>query len=626
MKKLLVTLAFACCIGTALFMNSQSKTNETGSPVSAGAETLTAAEIEPEDVPEAEREEVQPLTLEDIRTVTFSDVSQDAPAVDCISYAVHENILSGIDSECFCPDDWVTLASVLTALHRMSGEPAPAYEGTFPDVPAGSWYTDAVSWAYNAGIVAGGNDGRLNALEPVTRTRLAVLLYRFTGFEDDRTYDEQLSAYTDGADVPDYACLPMAWTLENRLFSGMVSNTIHPGLPVTRAQLAQVLTALSAYQKEEPVAMTLTTQMSAKIAVSSSQDNHDDIQLLIDKTASKYGAVGLQAAVVENGRVTDCYTYGWATKDSAVMTPEYKIRVASISKVAVGIAAMLLREEGVIDLDQDIGSYWGVRIKNPKYPDTPITIRSLLSHTSSICDYSNASRNYNAVKSTLSSSTCFTSGKPGAISSWGYNNYGFAVLGMTLELAADKYLDTILNEKLWNIMEIDASFDGGCIENTDLLTTLYYHDGSVGSSVSKQKTFVRGDYPGQTGVSFAGGLTISAADLGKVITLLVNDGCYEGMRLMEAESVELMETRNETQLSDGTYQALPLRSQDHIYGRDRLYYHTGSAYGVYNFFSYDPFAGDGVVVLTVGASAAKDSRGIYAVCGEISDYIYKVIQ
>ena len=86
-----------------------------------------------------------------------------------------------------------------------------------------------------------------------------------------------------------------------------------------------------------------------------------------------------------------------------------------------------------------------------------------------------------------------------------------------------------------------------------------------------------------------------------------------------------METINETMLSDGTYQALPLRCQKNIYGRDTLYYHTGSAYGVYNCMSYDPASGDGVVVLTVGASGAKDDRGIYAICGEISTYVYNII-
>ena len=56
--------------------------------------------------------------------------------------------------------------------------------------------------------------------------------------------------------------------------------------------------------------------------------------------------------------------------------------------------------------------------------------------------------------------------------------------------------------------------------------------------------------------------------------------------------------------------------------RPGVYYHTGSAYGVFNCASYDPATGDGVVVLTVGASGAKDEHGIYKVCAEISNEIY----
>lgn len=87
-----------------------------------------------------------------------------------------------------------------------------------------------------------------------------------------------------------------------------------------------------------------------------------------------------------------------------------------------------------------------------------------------------------------------------------------------------------------------------------------------------------------------------------------------------------MESDSGLSTSDGVPQAYPLRWQDGIYGRDRLYYHTGSGYGVYNLLSYDPIARDAVVVLTTGASGRKDSNGIYAVCGEISQYIYNVIE
>ena len=88
----------------------------------------------------------------------------------------------------------------------------------------------------------------------------------------------------------------------------------------------------------------------------------------------------------------------------------------------------------------------------------------------------------------------------------------------------------------------------------------------------------------------------------------------------------MMTQRTAARSCEQALRALPLRLRFDIYGRDRLYYHTGSAYGVYNLLSYDPDTGDGVVVLTVGASGAKDDRNIYAVCSEISQGIYEAIK
>lgn len=66
------------------------------------------------------------------------------------------------------------------------------------------------------------------------------------------------------------------------------------------------------------------------------------------------------------------------------MTAQHRMRAASLSKVAVALAVMSLREEGALDLDEPIGTYWGCDIHNPYYPDVPVTARDLLTHTSSI--------------------------------------------------------------------------------------------------------------------------------------------------------------------------------------------------------------------------------------------------
>lgn len=616
----------------------------------------------PEEAPMPE--ETPPLTLEDIRMVSFTDVAGGDSWADCIRYMACQGIMNGAGTGAFEPEVLVDRAAAVAALFHMSGEEAPEYTGAYKDVQAEDWYAGALAWAIQADLLESDwiETGAFGPQEPITRAQLAMMLVRHAGYmaaktdgAEDGQYGSQMPAdtavqagvsrqrlakpgnsgelvdvtprledYKDGDSVPEPYAPYMVEALRHGLFKGMVSDTVYPNLPVNRGQMAQVLTALTAWETREPLAAELAGGLQAETVVSVAAANHDAMQAKVDEIAARYGAVGLQAAVIEDGAVTDSFAYGWATKKTDPMTADHKMRVASLSKVSVGMAAMVLRDQGVIKLDSNIGDYWGFPTKNTYYPDSPVSIRSLLSHTSSIPLYGDdMSRSKSAVESKLRNN-CYNNLKPGSVWSWGYNNYAFAVLGMTLELAGKDYLDNILGENLWAVMDIDAAFEGGEIQALDKLVTIYRHDGSVGRSMETQKNYKRPSAPGGSGSSFAGGLTISANDLAKLLGLLANDGSYQGLRLLSKESVALMETRFDQILSDGTYQALPLRSQDNIYGRDRLYYHTGSAYGVYNFMSYDPETGDGIVVLSSGASASKDENGIYAVCGNISKYFYEL--
>jgi CubicO group peptidase (beta-lactamase class C family) len=268
--------------------------------------------------------------------------------------------------------------------------------------------------------------------------------------------------------------------------------------------------------------------------------------------------------------------------------------------------------------------YWNSTIKNPKYPKTPITFRTLLTHTSSIYS-SGEAYTYSAAKTYLAQKH-YTKFAPGDISGWTYNNYAFSVLGMTLELAAGKTANTILNEQLFSKMDIDAAFGSGDIKNTGKLITLYRHDGSVARTVAVSKGHHASKTPGGNGTFFAGGFTSSAKDVAKLISILAGDGIYEGVRLMDAASVEIMETPfSKTPVSGGSYQAYPMRYWENLYNRDKIYFHTGSAYGIVNCVSYDPETGDGIVVLTTGASDKSDDYGIYKVCADINSYIYNII-
>ena len=586
--------------------------NETAQEKSMISEEQAAADLET-----APEETV--LTLETLPANPFLDVPKDDACCDVLRYAVHYGYINGVAADTFAPFETAGRAAVITVLFRMSGEAAPDYDGRFTDVAQGAWYTDAVAWGVGAGIVSGVTEDTFVPNRPITRSELAAMLFRFAEYLGcDAAAAGDLSAYFDGEKVPDYAREPMSWALENDFYRTTVRDVILPDMPVSRLQLASALVALCAVRGDELAGQIIAALPQKAEAVSSL--DHAAVQSVVDAAAEKYGAMGVQVAVVENGAVTDTFAYGWATRDSDPMTANHKMRVASISKVVVGMAAMLLQEDGVIDLDESIGTYWGVNAVNPYYRDIPVSVRTILTHTSSIVMAGDdVSRSHSSVRSKLAGGY-YSRLKPGSSASWGYNNYAFGVLGMTLELASGEFLTDTLRSHLFNAMDIDAAFYAGEVENTDLLATLY-SGGSVSRSVATQKGMKNPANPGASGSPFAGGLAISAADLAKLASLLIGDGRYEGVQMLDEASVAQMETIA-FPVSDGFSQAFPLRWRSNVYGRDEIYYHTGSAYGVYNCMSYDPATGDGVVVLTIGAVGSRDENGIYRICSEIASQIY----
>lgn len=559
-----------------------------------------------------------------------------------VSYVARRDIMTGLSQGSFDPDGLVTRAALVTTLFRMSGEEAPEVVEYCPDVKAGDWFAPGVAWALDCGVVTGRADGSFAPQDPVTRSELAAVLYRAAGHLGYRTdLSALLGNYPDAEWVPEYAVESLSWAVGSGVYGPLVDRDLCPNLPVTRGQLAQVLTAFCSHGAGDPEARAITLDGIAAWPESKSRAAHAQLQAAVEQAAAQYGAMGVQVAVVEGGRVTDTYATGWSTRGQYAlvdhdgnystwdggdpMTAQHRVRVASLSKVAVGLAAQAAREDGALDLDESIGTYWGCAIRNPYYPDAPVTARTLLTHTSSVfLAGDSVSRKRSAVQAKLSGGGGFSRLVPGDWGAWGYNNYGFAVLGMTVELASGQVLDDVLDQHFFQWMDIDAAFEPGSIRRTDKLATLY--EGSrITRSVAAQKKLTLDPTPGATGQYFAGGFTISAEDLGKLTALLAGGGRYHGVPLLSRESVELIQTKSPQPVPGGFYQCLPLRWQDGLYGRAGLYYHTGSAYGVYNCLSYDPATGDGVVVLTTGASGVKDGRGVYAVCGEITAAVYAAL-
>jgi hypothetical protein len=127
-------------------------------------------------------------------------------------------------------------------LYRLDGEPAVTGTSGFTDVQSGRWYTDAVLWANQNGIVTGYGGGQFGTDDRVTREQMAAILYRYAQYKDyDVTKTTDLSAYTDAAGIGGWALAAMKWANAEGLITGTTTTTLSPDGASTRAQLATIL-------------------------------------------------------------------------------------------------------------------------------------------------------------------------------------------------------------------------------------------------------------------------------------------------------------------------------------------------------------------------------------------------
>ena len=346
-----------------------------------------------------------------------------------------------------------------------------------------------------------------------------------------------------------------------------------------------------------------------------------DVDEALADVMEDFSAVAVSVAAIENGQLSQSGAWGWAIRDEREMTADTKLRVASLSKVAVGMCAMAMAQEGILDLDAPLSAYWGESVQNP-YTQAQPTARTLMSHSSSVKSLE-ISRGLSHLTSLLSRGSSWRSVEPGDVGGWYYSNFGVCVLGTTLELASGQVLDDYFQRHFCQPMGLTASFFGGNLEEESLATL--YNPSSVGRTAAAQAGESIPDQIGDGASWYPGGLTISAVDLAKLVAVLANGGEYEGVSYLEPRTVAEMETPQfqvdpgETSVFD---QCLILRRQENILGRDQIYYHTGSAYGVFSLLTFDPDTGDGVVVLTTGTPRQADEHGLYALCSQLSADLY----
>lgn len=280
---------------------------------------------------------------------------------------------------------------------------------------------------------------------------------------------------------------------------------------------------------------------------------------------------------------------------SQPVTGTTKFRVASLSKVATAVGAMQLVEQGKLDLDADIGRYLGFALRNPAYPERPITPRMLLSHTSSLRDagFYNLPLPYTLRDLFIPGGAYYSNGAhfaapdghadcgPGAFFTYANLNYG--VLATVMEGASHERFDQYMARHVFAPLDVDAGFAVGSLTDAGVrqLATLYTKQNPEGvwdpqgrwypqvddwhgvrprplppaagndsptlamhlKAGSKTSHTAAQPYAvGTNATIFAphSGLRISARDLAKLMLLFLNQGRAGGRQLLQPATVRTM--------------------------------------------------------------------------------------
>ncbi|MDO6391867.1 serine hydrolase domain-containing protein [Pontibacter sp. BT731] len=344
--------------------------------------------------------------------------------------------------------------------------------------------------------------------------------------------------------------------------------------------------------------MTLTLSGHAQEAKTEA-----DLQALM----KQHDMVGLAVVVVKKGEIV--YNKSFGLKDVESQTPLSNndiFRIASISKSFTVTGLMQLIEAGKLSLDDDVSKLVGFQVRNPKYPNKVITLRMMLSHTSSIND----SQGYFTLDTIDPAknpnwAACYNNYEPGT--SYEYCNLGFNIAGTILEKLSGERFDQYVKHHVLNPLGLYGGYNVDSLDTSRFVTLYEYNADSSSftpspSAYNPRRQEIQNYKMGQSTPIFSptGGMKMSATDLAKYMTMHLNKGEYKGTRIISKKSAKKMQEK----IADNGY-GLALKTEKNLIPGKALVGHTGNAYGLYSAMFFQPKEQFGFVVITNGTSAPE---------------------
>lgn len=342
------------------------------------------------------------------------------------------------------------------------------------------------------------------------------------------------------------------------------------------------------------------------------------------------------------------------------LTIDDPVRIASISKLVLTIGVMRLVEQGTLDLDADVSNTLGWSLRNPTFPNSRITLRMLLSHTSTLTDlagYWNVPLGSDIRDITSNPDAWDAAHTPGKY--FRYTNLNFPLVAQVMERATGERFDQLMRRLVLEPMKLDACYNWSGCSDAAIQRAVVLYD----AKGEAQKDDLKGVRPacavipakdgscdlsvwraGMNGAMFSpqGGLRISARDLATIGRLLLSDGELDGTRILSAESMRIFTTPvwrfdgangaigEEDEPSRGGFfcsyglamqhlaQGDGTRCRDDLFGDGRPRVgHSGNAYGLLSGLWVDRTAGTGVAYFATGVP--NDSSGEHSAFSRVEE-------
>lgn len=181
----------------------------------------------------------------------FTDVPSDKWYAPYVEYVYENGLMTGTTGTTFSPDTNMSRAMVVTVLYRLEGEPDASATLPFTDVPAGKYYTGAVRWSYENGIVNGTSDTAFSPDSYITREQLVTIFYRYAQSKElDTSARADLTGYSDRSSIANFAKDAFCWAVSSGIINGTTDTTLSPKGNATRAQCAAILQRFIEWMEE----------------------------------------------------------------------------------------------------------------------------------------------------------------------------------------------------------------------------------------------------------------------------------------------------------------------------------------------------------------------------------------